>query len=755
MPALTHGTRLGPYEIETPLGSGGMGEVYRARDTRLDRIVALKVLSAGLAEDHVSRERFEREARAISSLNHPNICVLHDIGHERPRPASGSAVTAEPSDDPTLDFLVMEYLEGETLAARLARGPARVTRGALTTRTSTNADVSSDSADRLGDSAAASAATSPPMSVDEAVGIAIQIVSALDRAHRQGIVHRDLKPGNVMLTKPVRGGQPMAGSTGSSAHVKLLDFGLARLTRAGTPDKKDGLGHGLVSLADLSMPTMSSPLTMKGTILGTLQYMSPEQLEGKDVDARADIFAFGAVLYEMLTGRRPFEGKSQASLIGAILDHEPTSVGTLHPGVPPILEELVTRCLAKDRDDRWQTMRDLARQLELVSRTKGDASPARSSTAPRLRTRLGAVTAALVAGAIIAGSAVAWRLWPTTTAPPIVSRFTLDLPEGQSFTRTGRHAVALSPDGSRLIYVANAQLYLRAMNELSVVAISGTENSNPTEPVFSPDSQWVAFYSNGQLRKIRAAGGTPISLCAASNPFGMSWIGDRILFGQDEPRGIVEVPASGGAPRVLIALDASKGELGHGPQLIASGAAVLFTLRKVDAPWDNSDIVVQDLQTGRRTTVISGGTDGRVLPTGHLTYGREATLFAIRFDEASLVAVGEAVPVLTGVLLRPGPVGGSGAVQAVMSGSGSMAFIPGWLSIDRRFVWVTGDGVEQSASAPRRPYGTFQGGFRVAPDGRRVAVVVRDETASETSGGGTDIWVWDIARGTLTRLTFD
>jgi serine/threonine protein kinase len=331
---LAAGTKLGPYEILAPIGAGGMGEVYKAKDTRLGRDVAVKVLPATLSSSAELRQRLDREAKTISALSHPHICALFDVGREN-----------------DTDYLVMEFLEGETLAVRLTRGPGRSTRGP----SASGSEAPSAGAPSTSPS---SSSALPPMSVDEALRIAIPIASALDRAHRQGIVHRDLKPGNVMLTKGA---------------VKLLDFGLARLTRAGgardggSGDGGEDLGRGLVSLADLSMPTMGSPLTMKGVILGTLQYMSPEQIEGKDIDARTDIFAFGAVLYEMLTGRRPFEGKSQASLIGAILDHDPPRVMSLLPTAPPMLDEIVARCLAKDPDERWQSARDVMCQLEWVA----------------------------------------------------------------------------------------------------------------------------------------------------------------------------------------------------------------------------------------------------------------------------------------------------------------------------------------------------------------------------------------------------
>jgi serine/threonine-protein kinase len=777
MPSLTPGTRLGPYEVLVAIGAGGMGEVYKARDTRLDRIVAIKVLANGLAADPQSRERFEREAKAISSLNHPNICVLHDIGRSEVRspeglrhfttdqaqgfraagvvPDSDGADVAQGFSPAEVDFLVMEFLEGETLAARLTRGPGRLPRAVPAARSEPMFAASPDAS-------SSPSRISPPMTVDEALGVAIQIAGALDRAHRQGIVHRDLKPGNVMLTRP-------ESSSKSGARVKLLDFGLARLTRAGgtrsggTGDGGDG--HGLVSLADLSTPTMSSPLTMKGMMLGTLQYMSPEQIEGKEIDARTDIFAFGAVLYEMLTGQRPFNGKSQASLIGAILDHDPPRVMSFLPAMPPMLDEIVARCLAKDPDDRWQTARDLMRQLEWVAAriavtaeavTEGFAASQLSA-----RARIVRVGAALAAGAAIAVAAVAWVLWPKPSAPPIVSRFAIALPESQAFTRTGRHIVALSPDGTRLVYVANQQLYLRAMHELMAAPISGTENADPSEPIFSPDGQWVAFWSGNQLKKVPVTGGTPVTLSAANNPLGASWAGDRILLGQLDPRGIVAVPANGGAPTLLVTINEKNAEQAYGPQLVGGGQAVLFTLRTGEGAWDDAAIVVHDLKTGRRTVLVNGGTDGHVLPTGHLVYSRDGTLFAVPFDETRLAVTGGPVPVQQGI---GGATGGPGATQAAWSVSGSLVFVLGGASSygDRALVWINRQGKEERAAAPLRPYG-FQyetAPVKVSPDGTRVALTIVPDSvrstpaARQSSTSGPDIWVLDIARGALTRLTF-
>ena len=695
MPTLTNGTRLGPYEILAPIGAGGMGEVYRAVDTRLDRVVAVKVLAAGLANDVTSRERFEREAKTISSLNHPNICVLHDIGRAEP---SGS-------NERAVDYLVMEYLEGETLSARLSESAKRLT-------------------------------------VDEVLEIAIPVAAALDCAHRQGVIHRDLKPGNVMLTKDT---------------VKLLDFGLARLSQP-AGDRKDTIGQGLVTLADLSLPTMSSPLTVKGTILGTLQYMAPEQLEGKEVDGRADIFAFGGMLYEMLTGKRPFEGKSQASLIGAILDHHPPPVSTLRPLSPPIIDDLVARCLEKDREDRWQTARDLKRQLEWIAKSLVTSTTVLTGAVVRSRKTNRALTiaAASLAGVVVLGGAVAWAVWPRPSRPPVPARFAITLPEGQQFTRAGRHVLTLSPDGSRLVYISNQQLYSRAMSELVATVIPGSEGSDPSEPVFSPDGQWVAFWSSNELKKIPIGGGTPITLAPAINPNGASWSGDRILLGQANR--VVEVPANGGAPRVVLAVDEKASERVQSPQLIAGGRAVLFTLRVGSASWDESSIVVHDLSTGQRKTLVRGGTDAHVVPTGHLVYVRSATLFAMPFDEKALDVIGTPVQLDRGI--QQAATAASGAAQWVWADNGTVAFIPGEGETgDRLLMWFSRDGKIEPTAAPPRPITFNTSGLRIAPDGTRVALSVE----TDPSGGGSaaflpatiasDIWIWDIRRNTVTRLT--
>ena len=430
--AILPGRRLGPYEILSAIGAGGMGEVYKARDTRLDRTVAIKVLPTHLADRAELRERFDREAKTIASLNHPHICTLFDTGHQ---------------DD--IDFLVMEYIEGETLAQRLQRGA---------------------------------------LPIQQVLQYAIEIADALDKAHRKGITHRDLKPGNIMLTK---------------SGTKLLDFGLAKLKQEAAP-----------ATPESQLVTMKGGVTGEGTILGTLQYMAPEQVEAKDVDARTDIFAFGAVVYEMATGKKAFEGKSSASVMAAILKDEPPSISSLQPVTPPALDRVVKTCMEKEPDERWQNAADLCRELKWISESGASTAAPAAATAERARTLRGwAFLAALacLAAAAISGFAV-WILKPAPPKP--VTRTVINLPPGDRLVGPNQTALALSSDGKQLAYAAirgaTSQIFLRPMDTQEARPISGTEGAS--EPFFSPDGQWIGFFANGKLKKISVNGGAPGTL---------------------------------------------------------------------------------------------------------------------------------------------------------------------------------------------------------------------------------------------------
>jgi serine/threonine protein kinase len=470
---LASGVRLGPYEILSPLGAGGMGEVYKARDTRLNRPVAVKILPAALAADPVFRERFEREARTIASLTHPHICTLYDVGrHDQ------------------IDYLVMEHLEGETLAARLARGALKL---------------------------------------DEALGVAIAIADALDRAHRASVTHRDLKPGNVMLTPE---------------GAKLLDFGLAKSSGAVAP------GAGLSML-----PTTPPGLTAQGTILGTFQYMAPEQLEGKEADARCDIFAFGAVLFEMVTGRKAFEGKSHASLISSIMSSQPPSVSALQTLSPAALDQLVTRCLEKDPDDRWQSARDVKGQLAWIAELAPATAPMSHATTKRSRERVAwAIAGVALVSLVGAAAMLATRRAPAV--PVLASQFAILPPERANFGPDARDQ-AISPDGRQLVFAAGradgaSLLWVRAFDSLSARPLPGTEDG--TLPFWSPDSRSLGFFARSKLRKIDAAGGPAQTLADASVPFGGTWNRDGVIvFAPNVGSPLLQLPAGGGAPTPLTA----------------------------------------------------------------------------------------------------------------------------------------------------------------------------------------------------------
>jgi serine/threonine-protein kinase len=655
------GTRLGAYEIVSLLGAGGMGEVYRARDTRLDRTVALKILPASLASDAAFRERFTREGRAISQLDHPHICTLYDVGEQ----------------DGTL-FLVMQFLEGETLETRLKKGA---------------------------------------VPLDQSLQFAIQIADALDKAHHAGIVHRDLKPSNVMLTK---------------SGAKLLDFGIAKAV----------LSPFSSSHPDPTNPRALDTMTAEGTLLGTVHYMAPEQLEGRDADARSDLFSFGALLYEMLTGKRAFDGESQANVIAAVLDHEPPAVSRLQPSVPQAVNRIVQKCLAKDPDRRWQSARDLSDGLSWAEETAPERSiPARQAWWSR---------AALAAASILlvgTAASAAWWTWKSHPEAPIVSRFSVALGEGQRFPPPVYPLVAVSPDGTQLVYPANNRLYRRAVSDLDAMPIPGTEEAGAVDhPIFSPDGGWIAYYSwpDRAIKKIAVTGGTAVTLCHVGQPFGISWTPAGILFGQgvnDTERGVLHISPDGGEPQRLIALEPD--EAAASPWMLDSDS-VLFTLLKGEVfdRWDKARIVVQSLKSGRRTTVIEGGSDGRYVPDGYIVFARGGVLHAIRFDARRLQTQGGAVPILAGVNRS----GAAGIAAWSLAGNGTFAYVKGPAqSTDRRVLALT----DRAGSLQRleMPPAAYQAP-RISPDGTMIAVGIDDETEA-------NIWVFDVAGATPgRRLTY-
>jgi len=642
------GQQIGSYEIVSFIGAGGMGEVYKARDMRLNRIVAVKVLQLQMSEDPDARTRFEREAQAIAALNHPNICILHDIGRH---------------DD--TDFLVMEFIDGEPLAERLKRGP---------------------------------------LPLDDALKHATDIADALDKAHRHGITHRDLKPGNIML----------AGTA-----VKLLDFGLAKLRTS--------------AVSSFPMARPDSEFTAAGMILGTPQYMSPEQLEGANVDERTDIFAFGSVLYEMITGKKAFEGDSTASLIGAILKDEPTPVSALRPQSPPALDRLISRCLAKDREERWQTMRDLCHELKWI-RERPAGAPVRTA-----RRRSLPITFLIPAAAILMLLALA--VWQWTLRRPATESTVVHLlaaaPPGVEI-RNYPGGVAISPDGNRLAFVGTRtadgfqQLYVRPLASSDAKPLAGTEGADA--PFFSPDGQWIGFFAGGKLKKVSVSSGAIVNVCDAVWSREGSWGPDDTIYFAGWSN-IKKVSASGGMPEIATVLDRAKGEEAHSaPQMLPNGAAILFTVR-TGWGWDEFQIQSQSLETGERHVLVQGGRSARYVASGHLVYyrGSNAELMAVPFDLKQLAVTGQ--PVASGKFVRS--FNGFSELYDVSS-SGSLVYLAGdpqWE--DRRLVWVDRNKSVEPLAAPPRPYMDV----RVSPDGRYAALQIR--------GSSVQIWIYDFAKSTL------
>jgi len=646
---LEPGSHLGPYRIERLLGAGGMGQVYLATDTRLQRTVAVKVLSAALARDPSFRERFDREAQTVASLVHPHICTVYDVGQQ-----DGIA------------FLVMEQLEGETLAARLERGALRP--------------------------------------FDFALARAIEIVEALDAAHRRGIVHRDVKPGNMILTK---------------AGVKLLDFGLAK------PAAPVLAGEGA-----LPVTNPSPPLTAQGRLLGTFQYMAPEVLDGHEADARSDLFACGAVLYEMFTGRKAFEGKGEASVIAAIMHVDPPPIG---PPLPSLVDRIVRQCLAKDPDERCQSAHDLRTQLGWLAEPGPAATTV--SSAPRGRTRLRRrmVAAALLSAVVLI--TLAAQRWSTQVVAPAERSVHLAFvrPPGTVLSNTGRRVIAISPDGTEVVFVANGQLYRRPLDAAEAAPIAGTQNLAPTTPTFSPDGRWVAFTSAafGGLKKVRIEGGVPIAVMESEKGgnFGATWTADdSILLARAE--GVFRVPAGGG-PGVRI-FEPHAGEAIYGPQLLPDKDHLLLTVTTATGPdrWDRAQVIACSLSSGLRTVVVDGGADGRYLRTGHVVYAAGTTLFAVRFDARSLKVGGPPTAIVHGIRrASTGVQTTTGAAQVAISDSGTLAYVPAGqgdaatISLD-----VRGSATPLTSAGP----GQFP---RLSPDGTRAVTVTDD---------GPSMWVWSI-----------
>jgi Tol biopolymer transport system component len=665
--ALAPGAKLGPYEIVAPLGAGGMGEVYRARDTRLGREVAVKVLPQHLSSNPEIRARFEREAKAVSSLNHPNVCVLHDVG----------------SEDDT-DYLVMELVEGETLAARLTRGA---------------------------------------LPLPDILKIGAQLADALDRAHRAGVVHRDLKPGNVMLTK---------------AGAKLMDFGLARATGLSGP----GAGSGVTAAALTTTPTVAQPLTAEGTIVGTFQYMSPEQLEGGETDARSDIWALGCVLYEMATGRRAFEGKSQASLIGSIMHADPAPMTQLAPMSPPSLERLVRQCLAKDPTERWQSAGDVRRELNWIATGMSQGS----SPAPAVPRRKASPRglAGLVAGGLIAVAALVYAFgpWHRAESGGRLMRFEIHAPDG-TFLRPNAEA-ALSPDGSLLVFDAadaegNGHIYVRSLANPDARALPGTDTA--TLPFWSPDGRSIAFFAKGKLFKVSLDGGAPIALCAAPDGRGGSWSADgTIVFAPNNQGPIARVSAGGGTPVDVTKVDASRGERGHRyPQFLPDGKHFLYV-----AVGKDVEVVtyVASLDGGEAKQVCKAGTEARFASPGYVIFHDQGVnterrrFVAQKFDPVSLRVSGD--PQL---LLDPAYSTNFGYTNVTTDGRGTLVAEHSVPS-QYRLSWVDRAGRSTGVAAQ----GIEMMGGGLSPDGKRFGYGGRDPS---------DLHVVDLGTGMSTRLTFE
>lgn len=655
--ALANGSKLGPYEIHSPLGAGGMGEIYRARDTRLGRTVAIKILPSHLSSSPDAKQRFEREARAISSLNHPNICTLYDVGHQ----------------DGT-DFLVMEYLEGETLADRLLKGPL------------------------------------PP---EQVLKSGVEICEGLEKAHRSGVIHRDLKPSNIMLTK-----------TGA----KLMDFGLAKATTADAAPSS--------SLSNtFSGPSADRPLTAQGMVVGTFQYMAPEQVEGKEADARSDIFGLGAVLYEMATGQRAFTGKSQAGIAAAILASEPPPISSIQPMSPPALDQVVRTCLAKDPEERWQAVHDVKVQLQRMG-TSGSQGGAPASVLSRRRSldRAGWLVALLLL--FLLGGSAAW--WASTRQAPRTTLFSSPVPFAVN-------DIAMSSDGRNVAVVAywdQANKYVIWTYEVGgrgMTTVQGTEGAS--HPFWSPDGRSIGFFSEGKLKKVDVGSGRSAQvLCDAPHGRGGAWNRDGvILFSPDIFGGLFRVSSAGGTPNEILKPDPSSETSLRWPSFLPDQQHFLFLAANFGGDFEKNAIFVGSLDSGEKRFIVSASSNV-AYADGFLLYVRDKALVAQRFDSRKLVVSGEPRTLSDEVQYFP-----QTDLALFAAGVGTLVVQTGKGADKSQLVWFSRSGKQVGAVGPP---GLFANPS-LSPDKRRVALEQTD-----ADGRHVDIWIHELTTDVVSRLTF-
>jgi serine/threonine protein kinase len=669
--ALTSGAKLGPYEIQSPIGAGGMGEVYRSRDTRLGRDVAIKVLPEHLSSNPELKERFEREARSISSLNHPRICTLYDVGHQD-----------------GIDFLVMEFLEGESLAERLKKGP---------------------------------------VPLRELLKIGTEVCEALQTAHRAGIIHRDLKPGNIMLTK-----------TGA----KLTDFGLAKAMAAGT-----GSGSSKAPLLSAAM-TMTvagasplSPLTTAGAIIGTIQYMSPEQIEGREADARSDIFALGAVLYEMTTGNRPFEGKSQISVASAILEKEPEPISALQPLTPLSFERIVSTCLEKNPDDRMQTAHDVGMQLKWIA--DAGAPP----VMPREKKRKNREPIAWVAAGALAILLIVFGMWWRSSKPAEQTTF-----YSAPFPFPARD-VAVAPNGHTVAVVGYREaerknvIWIYEPGAPQATSLPNTEGAN--YPFWSPDGRSLGFFADGRLKKLDLTGGTVQTLCDAPTGRGGAWNKDGVILFTPSGllgTGVFRIPASGGTPTQITFPDRAQGEDSHRwPVFLPDGIHYLFLAVNLSGRKELYSIFVGSLNSNEKRFITNARANAAYAAPGYLLFYRDQTLFAQAFDATKFQLTGEATPLLNDIQYFPRiakaafATTDAGLLVAQKSGGAGTS----------QLLWFDRKG-QQIGTAIKQGTPGIYGNIFLSPNEKMIAADTTDPTSQNT-----DIWTYDIENGSAKRLTFD